>query len=142
MNICQAERKQKNYKGAFYYIKRITAPSPTMYRSVPERKILSVLRSVGLERFANAQALDTIVTEGGTNFSGGEKKRICFARALLRDTDVLILDEPLANLDALTAERIEDVLLSIQNKTILIVSHQFTQAKQTHFDQVIDFTQF
>lgn len=111
----------------------------TMYRSVPESKILSVLRSVGLERFANSQALDNVVTEGGSNFSGGEKKRICLARALLRDTDVLILDEPLANLDATTAERIEDVLLSIQNKTILIVSHQFTETKLTHFDQVVDF---
>ena len=97
------------------------------------------MRSVGLERFANSQALDNVVTEGGSNFSGGEKKRICLARALLRDTDVLILDEPLANLDATTAERIEDVLLSIQNKTILIVSHQFTETKLAHFDQVVDF---
>lgn len=111
----------------------------TMYSRVQESKILSVLRSVGLERLATPQALDEVVSEGGSNFSGGEKKRICLARALLRDTDVLILDEPLANLDAATAERIEDVLLSIQNKTMVIVSHQFTETKSKHFDQVVDF---
>lgn len=112
----------------------------TMYQDVPERKLFDALKCVGLDRFANTQALDHVVTESGANFSGGEKKRICLARALLRDTDVLIMDEPLANLDAATAERIEDLLLSIQDKTILIVSHQFTEAKRNHFDQVIDFT--
>ena len=48
---------------------------------------------------------------------------------------MLILDEPLANLDTITAERIEDLLLSIENKTILIVSHQFSQAKLDAFDK-------
>ncbi len=60
------------------------------------------------------------------------------ADELLRDTDILILDEPLANLDIQTAERIEELLLSIQDKTILIVSHQFSTEKLTYFDQVVD----
>ncbi len=111
----------------------------TMYEDVSETKLLEVLRSVGLDRYANTQALDGIIAEGGSNFSGGEKKRICLARALLRDTDVLIFDEPLANLDSATAERIEDLLLSIQNKTILVVSHQFTDEKLCGFDRVVDF---
>lgn len=111
----------------------------TMYQELPDEQVMDVLKRVGLDRYANVQALDGMVTESGANFSGGEKKRICLARALLRDTDVLILDEPLANLDSMTAERIEDLLLSIQNKTVLIVSHQFTEAKLNRFDQVIDF---
>ena len=112
----------------------------TMYRDVPEDAIIAALVSVGLRRFANAQALDSIITEGGTNFSGGEKKRLCLARALLRDTDVLILDEPLANLDPETTQRIEDLLFTIRDKTLLVVSHQFTEEKLRRFDQVIDFT--
>ena len=82
------------------------------------------------------------VREGGTNFSGGEKKRICLARALLRNTDVLILDEPLANLDPATGDQIEDLLLSIPEKTVLIVSHQFTEEKLGQFDQIVDFSEF
>ena len=51
----------------------------------------------------------------------------------------LLLDEPLANLDAATAEKIEDLLLSIKNKTLLVVSHQFTAEKLSAFDSVINF---
>lgn len=112
----------------------------TMYQDVPESRICEVLNRVGLGKFGNADALDRMVTEDGANFSGGEKKRICLARALLRDTDVLILDEPLANLDAETAERIEDLLLSIRDKTIIVVSHQFTEEKLKSFHRVVDFT--
>ena len=112
----------------------------TMYRDVPEDTVVHALVSVGLERFANTQALDSIITEGGANLSGGEKKRLCLARALLRDTDVLILDEPLANLDPETVQRIEDLLFLIRDKTLLVVSHQFTEEKHKHFDQVINFT--
>ncbi|MBR3609995.1 MAG: ABC transporter ATP-binding protein [Oscillospiraceae bacterium] len=113
----------------------------TMYQEVPECRLFEVLKSVGLERYACTNALDRVITESGSNFSGGERKRICLARALLRDTDVLILDEPLANLDPSTAERIEDLILSIKNKTILVVSHQFTEEKLDSFDKVIDFTE-
>ena len=110
----------------------------TMYREIPDGKLRDALRNVGLERFADS--LDLVVEEGGGNFSGGEKKRICLARALLRDTDVLILDEPLANLDQKTAEQIEDLLLGISDKTVLMVSHQFTASKLSAFDAVVDFT--
>ena len=94
----------------------------------------------GLNQNAGAAQKEVLlVSEDGSNFSGGEKKRICLARALLRHTDVLILDEPLANLDAATAEKIEDLLLSIKNKTLLVVSHQFTAEKLSAFDSVINF---
>ncbi len=91
---------------------------------------------MGLDRFASPDALDRMVEEGGANFSGGEKKRLCLARALLRDTDVLILDEPLANLDGETVDRIEDLLLAIRDRTVLVVSHQFSPGKLGAFDEV------
>ncbi len=78
-----------------------------------------------------------MITENGSNLSGGEKKRICLARALLRNTDVLILDEPLANLDDVTADKIEDLLLEIEEKLLIVVSHQFTEDKVHYFDSVL-----
>lgn len=107
----------------------------TLYRPVPDERLREVLTGVGLSRLCGS--LDEPVAEGGVNFSGGERKRLCLARALLRDTGVLILDEPLANLDDATAEQIEDLLLSIRDKTVIIVSHQFTESKLPAFDQVV-----
>ena len=109
----------------------------TMYQEIPDEKLIEILNSLGLNKFANKEALNQEITENGTNLSGGEKKRICLARALLRDTDVLILDEPLANLDEATAGKIEDLLLSIKGKLMLVVSHQFTEAKLPLFDSVL-----
>ena len=109
----------------------------TMYGDMSDSRLIETLKSLGLGRFANARSLDMIITENGANLSGGEKKRICLARALLRDTGVLILDEPLANLDEATAGKIEDLLLSVSGKLLLVVSHQFSEEKLSLFDGVI-----
>lgn len=110
----------------------------TMYQDVEDARLMELLKSVGLERYAKREALDTVVAEGGANFSGGEKKRICLARALLRKTDVLVLDEPLANLDRETADRIEDLILAVSDRTVLVVSHQFSKEKTGAFDRVVN----
>jgi ABC-type multidrug transport system fused ATPase/permease subunit len=110
----------------------------TMYGDIPDGKLTGILETLGLNKFANGDALNETVAEHGANLSGGEKKRICLARALLRNTDVLILDEPLANLDADTVNRIEDLLLSVKDRTLLVVSHQFSEGKLGAFDRVLD----
>lgn len=110
----------------------------TMYQPVDEGSLIDLLNSLGLSKYANADALDAMVTEGGANLSGGEKKRVCLARALLRDTEVLILDEPLANLDDDTARAIESLLLGIRDRTLLVVSHRFSADRVGEFDGVTD----
>ena len=110
----------------------------TMYMDILDKDLIKVLENLGLKKFATKEALDEIITENGFNLSGGEKKRICLARALLRDTDILIFDEPLANLDDITAKKIEDILLSIEDKLVIIVSHQFSDEKLQFFDNIID----
>ena len=107
----------------------------TIYQEMPDSSLLEALKNVGLDRYAGRERLDSILVEGGANFSGGEKKRICLARALLRETNVLILDEPLENLDDAAANKIEDLLLSIEGKILLIVSHRFSEAKLGMFDR-------
>ena len=110
----------------------------TMYQDIPDEKLIEMLQTLGLSKFAGKESLDGMIAENGANLSGGEKKRICLARALLRDTDILILDEPLANLDDTTAGMIEDLLLSIEGKLLLVVSHQFTEEKLSAFDCVLN----
>lgn len=108
-----------------------------MYQEIPDERLLKILDALELHKFSNSAALDSVISEDGSNLSGGEKKRICLARALLRNTDVLILDEPLANLDEAVASKIEDLLLSIEDRLLLVVSHQFTPNKLSAFDNVI-----
>ncbi len=68
---------------------------------------------------------DTWIGEGGLLLSGGERQRVAIARALLKDTPILILDEPTANLDALTAREVMKALYGLmEERTTLIITHR------------------
>jgi ATP-binding cassette subfamily C protein CydC len=66
-----------------------------------------------------------LVGERGMRLSGGERQRISLARAFLKDAPILILDEPTANLDALTEKQVLDTLFGImKQKTSLLITHR------------------
>lgn len=68
---------------------------------------------------------DTKVGELGSNLSSGEKQRIGLARAFLKDSEVLILDEPTSNLDALNeGEILKSIKENCEDKTIILISHR------------------
>jgi len=80
--------------------------------------------------------LDTAVGEGGARVSGGQRRRIALARALLAGGPVLILDEPTAGLDEPTAERLlTDVLAASGERTVLLVTHRQREAEA--LDQMV-----
>ncbi|GHP00331.1 thiol reductant ABC exporter subunit CydC [Reticulibacter mediterranei] len=69
---------------------------------------------------------DTEVGEQGVRLSGGERQRLAIARALLKNAPILLLDEPTANLDAVTAQDIRQMLRElICRRTTLLITHQF-----------------
>jgi ATP-binding cassette subfamily C protein CydC len=71
------------------------------------------------------QSYETWVGEGGLRLSGGERQRIAIARALLKNTPLLILDEPTANLDALTEREVIKTLYGLMKvRTTLIITHR------------------
>jgi NitT/TauT family transport system ATP-binding protein len=83
---------------------------------------LSYLNLVGLEKFGNANVHE---------LSGGMKQRVAFARALAPDPRVLLMDEPLSSLDALTREQLYgDIqrIWQVRRKTILFVTHDVREA--------------
>ena len=69
--------------------------------------------------------LDTFVGEEGRALSGGQRQRLVLARALLADTPVLVLDEPTAHLDPVTAaELMRDVFAAAAGRTVLLITHR------------------
>ncbi len=105
------------------------------YQDFPDDALTSILSRLGLHRFANPQGLDYAIEEGGKNLSGGERKRICLARTLLRRTPILILDEPLANVDPDTARMIENTIASLEDTTLFVISHQVTAKWERAFEK-------
>ena len=73
---------------------------------------------------------DTMLSEAGSTLSGGEKQRICLARAFLKESQILILDEPTSALDALTEGRIFKRMAGFtKGKTVILISHRLSTVK-------------
>ena len=79
---------------------------------------------------------DTVVGEGGVRLSGGQRRRVALARALVRDASVLLLDEPTSGLDAASEDAVLRALeRAVRGRTVVTVSHQLALAARA--DRVI-----
>jgi ATP-binding cassette subfamily B protein len=90
-------------------------------------QIVAAARRAEVCSFATtfADGLDTTVGEHGSRLSGGQQRRVALARALLRDTPVLLLDEPTAGLDPATESHLMSCILSkARGTTLILVTHQ------------------
>lgn len=73
------------------------------------------------------EGYNTMISEGGDNLSGGQKQRLNIARAIVRNTPIMILDEPATALDARTEAAIHQALeVLMQNKTVFMIAHKFS----------------
>lgn len=77
------------------------------------------------------------VGENGSNLSGGEKQRISIARALIKNTPVLLLDEATASLDSETSYEIESSILDIEDLTSIVVTHKLNQELLKRYDKIV-----
>jgi ABC-type bacteriocin/lantibiotic exporter with double-glycine peptidase domain len=93
---------------------------------ITDDKIWEALSKVDMEKFVRQlpEGLATELDEDGCNFSGGQRARLSLARALLQDRPILLLDEPLANIDEQSQKIFLKALDKIrQYKTCLVISH-------------------
>ena len=79
---------------------------------------------------------ETFLNEKGSGLSLGEMERIAIARAIYSDAPIMLLDECSASLDSATEKKVLNNILSIKNKTIVLISHH--KYDESLFDQVID----
>lgn len=94
------------------------------YQAVDEEELMDILEKLRLNQFANKSALDKVILKNGENFSGGEARRLNLVRSLLRKSDILILDEPFANIDEDTINIIAEIIQTIDNRYIFLITHQ------------------
>jgi ATP-binding cassette subfamily C protein CydD len=90
------------------------------------QQIEAAALAAGVSEFSDslADGLQTVVGERGYGLSGGQVQRIAVARAFLKNAEIIVMDEPTANLDKLTKTRLLAVINELfKNKTVIISSH-------------------
>lgn len=89
--------------------------------------LIHVLHQVGLEDLVERgeEGLDTDLGQAAVTLSSGQRQRIGWARALLSDAELLLMDEPDSNLDSATRAQVSELLDQVaQHKTVIVVSHR------------------
>lgn len=115
----------------------------TLYKDYSEAEIEGAIEAAGLSGFVAKQpcGMEQMIFDNGRNISGGEKARIAIARSLLRQSDILLLDEAFASLDDEIAKSIEKRLLGLEGVTVIQVSHVVFPETIELYDHVFEIVQ-
>jgi len=82
---------------------------------------------------------ETVIGEGGASLSGGEKQRISIARAIMKDSPVIILDEATANVDPENEKDLVDAIQALTHeKTIIMIAHRLKTVRNADQILVVD----
>lgn len=118
-----------------FLFKSDIARNITLDQDFTDREIKEALRAVGGENLVK-KGIHTLVMEGGSNLSQGEKQLISFARAYIRNPKILILDEATSNIDTETEKIIQDGINKLkENRTTFIIAHRLSTIKDV--DKII-----
>jgi ATP-binding cassette, subfamily B, bacterial len=117
------------------------AENITLFGAIPRETVEAAVDELGLTAWIDGlpQGLDTVLGPGGTSLSAGEEQLVAFARLLVRDVRVVVLDEATARMDPLTEARVvhaADRLLS--GRTGILVAHRLSTTERAEQVAVLD----
>jgi ABC-type multidrug transport system fused ATPase/permease subunit len=105
---------------------------------ISDEEAISALKKARLYDYVSKlpEGIDTFIGDKGVKLSGGEKQRLAIARALLKGSEILILDEATSSLDTKTERLIQEAINeAIKDKTSIVIAHRLSTIK--HADKIV-----
>lgn len=109
----------------------------TMFSDFPREEVERAIQMSGLSKLIAERGEDYICGENGSGLSGGEKQRISIARSLLKKSQVLLVDEATAALDAQTAFQVSNAILNLKDVTCIVVTHSLDESLLKQYDGIL-----
>ena len=109
----------------------------TMFSDFPREEVDRAIELSGLSKLIAERGEDYLCGENGSGLSGGEKQRISIARSLLKKSQVLLVDEATAALDAQTAFQVSNAILDLNDLTRIVVTNALDENLLKRYDCVL-----
>ena len=107
-----------------------------LYKNIAEKEFDYVIQKSGLSSLIQQKGKNFSCGANGNKLSGGEKQRISIARALLRNTSILLMDEASSALDEKTADEIMHSILDMPDTTSLVITHRLNSTLLKKYDGI------
>ena len=110
-----------------------------LYKDLPEEEVLNAAEKSGLKDFLYSKplGLQEMLMENGKNLSGGQRQRISIARAIIKNANILFVDEGTSGLNEELGRAVEDTILSL-DKTVVAISHRYYEGITDKYDYVLE----
>lgn len=110
-----------------------------LYNDYSEEEIKKAVEFSGLSNIINnvEGGINALVGENGGNLSGGEKQRISIARAIIKRTPIIFLDEATSSLDNEASWKVENSILNLKDITALIITHKLSGDLLKRYDKIL-----
>ncbi|GFS15344.1 multidrug resistance-associated protein 1 [Elysia marginata] len=112
-------------------------------KQLSDERLWQALEDVQMKEVVEAlpERLDTVLSEGGDNFSVGQRQLLCMARAFLRDSKIIVMDEATSSIDTDTDGKIQAIIQSdaLRGKTVITIAHRMTTIMKYDRVMVLEF---